>query len=87
MSVEPRYRKIMQYDSNGVPLGEQAIILDDYTTVNVTYVCKAKIGTLSSVASWQIMKIDESTGMVITWADGNSSYDNIADNRAALSYS
>jgi hypothetical protein len=57
------------------------------TSGSVTYVGKAAIGSATSSAVWQIKKIDESSGTVITWADGNSSFDNIWDNRASLTYS
>lgn len=60
--------------------------LDDFTTTNVTYVGKAPIGSAVGSAVWQIQKIDETTGMVITWADGDSSFNNIWDNRAGLTY-
>lgn len=54
-----------------------AVQIDDYTTTNVTYIGKAPVGTATSTAGWQIQKIDETTGMVITWADGNSNFDNV----------
>ncbi len=54
-----------------------AIKIDDYTTANVTYIGKARIKSSTSSAVWQIQKIDETTGMTITWADGDDSYDNI----------
>lgn len=77
--------------SNVYPLPAQsprfALLLDDYTTASVTYVCEAPIGTATSSAAWRIKKIDETTGMVIKWADGNESFDNVADNRASLTYS
>lgn len=70
--------------------GQYSIRLDDTSTVGITYVGKATIGTATSSALWQIRKIDE-TGtpvtMVVTWADGNANYDNVWDNRLSLSYS
>lgn len=51
--------------------------LDDFTTTNVTYIGKSVIGSAVGSAVWQIQKIDETTGMVITWADGNSNFDNV----------
>jgi hypothetical protein len=53
----------------------------------VTYIAKAKIGTLQSASSWQVMKIDETSGSVITWADGNDNFDNIATDLTGLNYS
>ena len=64
-----------------------AIRVDDTTTASVTYVGQAAIGTATSAATWQIQKLDESSGIATTWADGDASYDNIWDNRASLSYS
>lgn len=56
-------------------------LLDDYTTTNVTYVGKAAIGSATSAAVWQIQKIDESSGLVITWG-GTGAFDQVWDNRA-----
>lgn len=63
-----------------------ALRLDDVT--GVSYVGEALPGALTSGASWRIKRITE-TGpdLVIEFADGNSSFDNIWDNRLALSYS
>ncbi len=52
-----------------------------------TYVGQAVIGSATSAAVWRIKKIDESSGAVITWADGNDNADNIMDNAASLTYS
>lgn len=64
-----------------------ALRMDDTTTTNVTYVGKAAIASATSAAVWHIFKIDETSGTVITWADGDANYDNVWDNRASLSYS
>ena len=64
--------------------------IDDFTTTNVTYIGKAAIGSAVGSAVWQIQKIDETTGMVITWADGDSNFDNVwgaAGAVAGLTYS
>lgn len=52
----------------------------------VTYVGYAVVGSLSSDNVWQVKKINETTGVVITWADGNSEFDNVWDNYASLTY-
>lgn len=63
----------------------EKLIIDDITTANVTYVGKATIGTAENVASWQIKKLDETTGIAKTfWADGDANYDNIWANRATI---
>lgn len=82
----------IQLDSNGsIPVATVTLtyktLLDDYTTTNVTYVGKAAIGSATSSAVWQIQKIDETTGMVITWG-GTGAFDQVWNNRATtVSYS
>lgn len=51
------------------------------------YVGKSAIGSATSSAVWQVKKIDTASDIIITWADGNASYDNVMDNAASLSYS
>ena len=64
-----------------------ATILDDTTTTDVVYIGKAAIGSTTASAVWQILKMDISSGMTITWADGNDNFDNVWNNRASLTYS
>jgi hypothetical protein len=52
-----------------------------------TYIAVAAPGTNQDAARWQCKKVDESDGVVITWADGNANFDNIATDLTALSYS
>jgi len=52
----------------------------------VTYIGIAAPGTAQSTALWQCMKIDESSGTVITYADGNASFDNVATDLTSLTY-
>lgn len=53
------------------------------------YIGNAAPGTATSAGTWQIKKLTyDSNGVAtIVWADGDSNYDNIWDNRASLSYS
>jgi len=51
------------------------------------YVGLAKPGTAQATAKWQVMKIDTASGTVITWADGDSDFDNVATDLPVLSYS
>lgn len=44
------------------------LLLDDTSTANVTYVGRAAIGSSTGSTAWQIQKIDETSGMSITWA-------------------
>ena len=57
------------------------------TVSDVDYVGEASIGTATSAASWRIKKVYSASGIIIQWADGNASFDNIWDNRASLTYS
>lgn len=54
---------------------------------SVTYIAKAAPGTLEATDRWQCKKIDETSGTVVTWADGDSNYDNVATDLTALTYS
>lgn len=63
-----------------------AVRLDE-ATATITYVGSATPGTLTSAASWSIKRLDSTSGLIVLWADGNSNFDNIWDNRAALAYS
>ena len=52
----------------------------------ITYIGKASIGSATSATAWQIKKIDEASGVSITWADGNDNFDNVWDNHSSLTY-
>jgi hypothetical protein len=67
---------------------EETIQLDDAGS-GITYVGYAPIGTATSAAGWKIKRLDESGDpeLIILFADGDANYDNVWDNRAALSYS
>lgn len=57
---------------------------------NLTYFGQAAPGTTTSTAGWQILKCTyNSAGDITTalWADGNTAFDNVWDQRASLSYS
>lgn len=53
----------------------------------VTYIGVAAPGTAQGTAKWQCRKIDETTGTVITWADGDANFDNTATDLTAHTYS
>jgi len=61
-------------------------IEEDSGDSNITYIGKAAIGSATSSAVWQIQKIDETTGMVITWG-GTGAFDQVWNNRVAGVYS
>jgi hypothetical protein len=53
---------------------------------SITYVAKAQVGSAQASAVWQCQKIDETSGTVITWADSNANFDNVATDLTALTY-
>lgn len=57
------------------------------TSGSITYLALAKPGTAQSSAAWQARKIDATTGAVITWADGDTEWNNVATDLTALTYS
>ena len=69
-----------------VTQANKAMIIDE-ASATITYVGKAAIGSATSAAVWQVMRMNSTTGVVTTWADGDDDEDNIWDNRASLSYS
>jgi hypothetical protein len=58
----------------------------DEATADITYIGKAVTGSANSASLWQIMKLDESTGLVLTWAGGASTFTNIWNNRTLYTY-
>jgi hypothetical protein len=66
---------------------EMAKIVDDKSTQDITYVCRASIGTPVDSPKWQIFILDETAGyLVIKWADGDAKFDNKASDRTSLTY-
>lgn len=59
---------------------------DSTTTAGVTYFFEAPVGIPTSAAGWRGAKYTAADG-TFKYADGNTKYDNIADNRASLTYS
>ena len=60
----------------------------DQSDPNNTYIGKAKIGSATSAAVWQIQKLATVSGVLtISWANGDNKFTKIWDNHTALSYS
>lgn len=59
----------------------------DEASATITYVGEANPGTASSAASWRIKRLDSTSGLLITWADGDSNFDKVWDDRASYTYS
>ena len=92
--AEFRVKKVSSFvsDGNGNLVREMTEDLLTYVAVNssdnlISYLGRAAPGTATSAASWQIRKIDENSGTIITYADGDADFDNVWDNRESLSYS
>lgn len=84
--VTKEIQRIARNRSDGTEIVEEYNI--KITEVgSVTYIAKAATGTSQASALWQVQKIDETTGTVITWADGNGNFDNVATDLTVLSYS
>ncbi len=69
---------------------EGTILLDYDVSNNPIYVGEAAIGVGASEAKWRIRKLtyDGSNNVTaIQWAQGNTRYDKIWDNRATYAYS
>lgn len=59
----------------------------DEASATVMYVGDAPAGSGIASSVWRIKKVDTTSGVVITWADGNTNFDNRWDQRTGLSYS
>jgi hypothetical protein len=80
-------KKVFVVDANGNQVSDGPMALKVTTSGSVTYVGMAAPGSAQSSAVWQCKKIDETTGTVITWADGDANFDNVSTDLTALSYS
>jgi len=65
--------------------GTYATVIDSSSSSIYTYVGKAVIGSIFSSSSWQIRQIEDNN-LIVRWADGNSNFDNIWDDRVVISY-
>jgi hypothetical protein len=57
------------------------------TSGSTLYIATANPGTAQSEAKWQVIKLDNATDLTITWADGNTNFDNVATDLTSLVYS
>lgn len=76
--------------STGQPfkyIGNVEMAMKVTTSGSITYMGVAKPGTAQSSALWQARKIDSTTDTVITWADGDTLFDNVATDLTSLTYS
>lgn len=62
-------------------------IMDDSVHPDtISYVGESNAGSIENNPVWRIKRLDMTSGMVITWADGNTNMDNIWNNRENLLY-
>jgi hypothetical protein len=84
---------VVLLDSNGsiiTPASETGLytVRQDDVSASVSYFGWAAAGAVEAGAVWRIMKKSVSgTVTSYTWADGKTSFDNVWNNRASLSYS
>lgn len=58
------------------------------TSGSAIYIGEAEPGTATSASAWRIQKVQTSGNNVdALWADGNTRFDNVWDNRESLNYS
>lgn len=84
--VRTRYEEDGSQDVLDTPL---ALAFDYTADGHLQYMGRAVVGSLTSDAVWQIEKyVYDATPHLIAkqWADGDSNYDNVWDNRASLTY-
>lgn len=70
-----------------ISFGSTKFALKLTTVGSIDYIGEAAVGTATSAASWRAKKVDSTTGIVITWADGNANFDNSATDLTVLTYS
>lgn len=78
-----------EFDGNGITAKPSSLVAKKITVSGSdTYVACAPVGTAQATAGWQVKKINVTGGdTVITWADGNTNFDNSAVDLTALDYS
>ena len=70
-----------------ISFGGSKFALKMTTVGSIDYVGEAAVGTATSSALWRAKKVDSTSGVIITWADGNANFDNVATDLTALTYS
>ena len=58
----------------------------DEASATITYVGEARPGSVTSAALWRIKRLDTTSGTSIQWADGDTLFNNVWNNRASLTY-
>lgn len=69
------------------PTAHSDIMEEKSDDPNIIYVGSSLPGTSTASAGWSITRLDTTTLLAVTRADGDPNYDNIWDDRESLSYS
>jgi len=78
------------YDGVGLQrMPAKALAIKITESGNYTYIALAKPGTAQATNKWQVKRIDESEAgsVVVTFADGDCNFNNVATDLTALTYS
>lgn len=62
------------------------ILLLDEASTSISYIGEAAPQSSTAAAVWRIRKLDLTSGVSLLYADGNTFFDNVWDNRTSLSY-
>lgn len=63
------------------------LIIVDTDDDPITYIGYALPGTNTSDNTWKIKRLDTTSGVIVKWANGQTLFNNIWDDRASLTYS
>jgi len=90
-SFDPEFQvsvtEVLGYDGQNVQrMNADNMALKVTPSGSITYIAKAAPGTSQSEAKWQVKKVDKTSGIVVTWADGNPNFDNVASDLTTLTY-
>lgn len=88
-NLEKEAKRVQMVDAFGgvITSGNMTTYIEDLGGGTV-YVGYAQIGTATSAAGWQIMKVSEVAGVTsITWADATDEFIKVWNNRASYTYS
>lgn len=72
---------------NSVITPKATLLAVDSGDSTIKYIGKAYPGSLTSAEAWMIQRMTKTTDLVLEFADGDSNFDNVWDDRESLSYS
>ena len=66
--------------------GPYVLLLEEASST-ITYIGEADPGTATSAASWRIKRLDSTSGLAVKYGGGVTTFSQVWDDRASLSYS